>query len=60
MIQAGLYDGMQANWLRWCDRQGALLLTGLELAETERGRADAELERCLVLEARLRELGHSP
>jgi Uma2 family endonuclease len=72
-IQPGVYDGMQANWLRWCDRQGGVLLTGAELAEAEGARADAESrradaesrraeaerERRLALEARLRELGHS-
>ena len=67
----GSYDGMSATWLRWCDRDGNILSTGLELAEQERERAkqerkraeqereraDQERERAERLAARLRELG---
>lgn len=72
-IQNGTYDGMEAPWLRWCDKEGALLATGRELAALERQRADAESQRAdaetqraeaeysrrLALEARLRELGET-
>lgn len=44
-IQAGRYDGLEASWLRWCDRQGKALLTGAELASKERNRADSEAKR---------------
>lgn len=47
----GNYEGMTARWLRWCDRQGNVLATGLERAERERERAER-------LAARLRELGY--
>lgn len=60
----GEFEGMRATWLRWCDRQGRLVLTGRERAalveqqldaERQRAeRAEQELER---LKARLRELG---
>ena len=36
----GTFEDMQATWLRWCDRDGNLLLTGDERAEQERQRAD--------------------
>jgi Uma2 family endonuclease len=29
----GSFEGVQAQWLRWCDRQGQMLLTGAERAE---------------------------
>jgi len=32
----GEFEGRQDTWLRWCDRDGNLLLTGDELAEQER------------------------
>ena len=44
----GEYAGRQGTWLRWCDQQGNLLLTGeeqAERAEAERQRADAERRR---------------
>ncbi len=44
-IHHGTYDGMKDNWLRWCDRQGNLLLTGKERALAEAERANAEAER---------------
>lgn len=70
----GTYEGMEAIWLRWCDRRRNLLLTGLERAEQERERAvqereraerereraEQERERAERLAARLRELGHDP
>ncbi|MBE2197485.1 MAG: Uma2 family endonuclease [Anaerolinea sp.] len=36
----GEYEGMWETWLRWCDQDGALILTGAELARQERERAD--------------------
>ncbi|MBC7824136.1 MAG: Uma2 family endonuclease, partial [Candidatus Parcubacteria bacterium] len=32
-------------WLRWCDRDGQIILTGAERADAERQRADAERQR---------------
>jgi len=65
-IQSGTYDGLEGKWLRWCDDQGAPLLTGIERAQAEAKRAEAEARRAeqeqqrrLALEARLLELGES-
>jgi len=73
-IWQGEYDGMVANWLRWCRHDGTILLTGREKAEAERERANAERERANAegqradaeqrkreaLESKLRELGIDP
>ncbi len=70
----GTYEGVQATWLRWCDRHKRVLPTGLELADQERERADQERgradqereradqerERAERLAQRLRELGVDP
>jgi len=49
-VKYGLYENMKAYWLRWCDAEGNILLSGTEgmLAERKRLRAEkkrAELER---------------
>ncbi|MCS6773640.1 MAG: hypothetical protein NZ693_05950, partial [Thermoflexales bacterium] len=68
------YGGLEATWLRWCDQEGKLLLTGQERAEAEHQRAEAERERAEAerqraeaerqraerLEAKLRALGVDP
>jgi Uma2 family endonuclease len=43
----GTFEGKAYTWLRWCDREGTLLLTGDERAEQEHQRAErlAELLR---------------
>jgi hypothetical protein len=41
----GTYEGIEADWLRWCDANGQVLLTGAERAEQERQRADQERQR---------------
>lgn len=43
----GTFEGKHYTWLRWCDRNGNLLLTGDEQVEQERQRAErlAELLR---------------
>ncbi|MFM9966394.1 MAG: Uma2 family endonuclease [Planctomycetaceae bacterium] len=50
----GHYAGMRAEWLRWCDCSGRLLLTGAERAiqaeqrlDQEQQRADQEQQRAL-------------
>lgn len=67
VLWQGSYEGMNATWLRWCDREGNVLPTGRELAEQERGRAEQERDRAEQerqradrLAARLRELGVEP
>ncbi len=54
-------------WLRWCDRQGQVILTGAEgqeierqRAEAERQRAEAERQRAERLAEQLRSLGVNP
>jgi Uma2 family endonuclease len=56
----GEYQDMSALWLRWCDADGNLLLTGAERAERETERADREAERSRALAEKLRELGVDP
>ena len=46
--------------VRWCDRQGVLILTGEERAEQERQRAEQEHQRAERLAAQLRALGIEP
>jgi hypothetical protein len=56
----GVYEGAEELWLRWCDREGRLILTGRERAEQERQRADEANERIKRLEAQLRAQGIEP
>jgi Uma2 family endonuclease len=52
-IWAGKFEGVDQDWLRWCNQQGALLLTGEERAQI----ADERAER---LAAQIRKLGIEP
>lgn len=70
----GTYENKEAVWLRWCDREGNLILTGAERAkqesqrakqesqraEQESQRADQERQRNERLVAQLRALGVKP
>jgi Uma2 family endonuclease len=63
----GRYEGAEALWLRWCDRDRQVIPTGQERAEQERQRAeqerqraDEQAERARRLEAQLRALGIEP
>jgi Uma2 family endonuclease len=47
-------------WLRWCDREGQIILTGAEGQEAERRRANAEQQRAERLAQQLRALGIEP
>jgi Putative restriction endonuclease len=44
-IWQGMYQNMEAPWLRWWDAEGNLLLEGDERAEQERQRAEQERQR---------------
>ncbi len=46
-------EGMRENWLRWCDLDGNLLLTGDERARQEAMRATQEAARAVHAEAAL-------
>ena len=41
----GVFEGVQATWLRWCDQEGRVIPTGAERADEERRRADEERRR---------------
>jgi len=63
----GSYEGLTADWLRWCYEDGTVVPTGAERAEQERVRAEqervrAEQERVRAerLAAQLRALGIEP
>jgi Uma2 family endonuclease len=70
----GVYEKKEDTFMRWCDRDGNLLPTGLELADREAERASRESERAAreaevrqaaerrveMLAARLREMGLNP
>ena len=38
-IWHGIFEGIEYDWLRWCDASGNILLTGNELAQQEKQRA---------------------
>jgi hypothetical protein len=52
-LWTGTIEDVKDVWLRWCDADGAVLLTGVERAEQER-------QRRKRLEAKLRKLGIDP
>jgi Uma2 family endonuclease len=52
----GEFEQKSDLWLRWCDRQGQLLLTGDEQAEQERARAEQEKARANQAEVRAEEM----
>lgn len=56
----GRFEGNESLWLRWCDAQGNLLLTGHEHAAQAESRAAQAEERAAQLAAKLRELGIDP
>lgn len=63
----GLYEDGEGEWLRWCDEEGNLLLSGAEIAaaageraQAERERADAERARADRLAQKLRAMGIDP
>jgi len=41
----GVYEGMQDQWLRWCDSDGNLIPTAKESAEMAKADADAAIEK---------------
>lgn len=56
----GVYETVEAEWLRWCDQDKRPIPTGAELSETERERAEAERRRADLLAEKLRALGIDP
>ncbi len=60
ILWEGEFEGVTENWLRWCDQDGNIILTGQESAAAESKRATAESKRADALAAKLRELGVDP
>lgn len=63
----GVFEDREDTWLRWCDAQGNIILTGEERARMESERADYEAaarrgaeNRAAHLAAKLREMGVDP
>jgi hypothetical protein len=53
----GSFEGVNTEWLRWCDREGQVLPTGEEKAALEQQRAEAERQRAEALLELLRSHG---
>jgi Uma2 family endonuclease len=56
----GTYEGKYDRWLRWCDENGKLILTGAENAAQERLAKEQALSQLEQLSAKLRALGIDP
>jgi Uma2 family endonuclease len=41
----GTFEEVHGTWLRWCDQEGVVILTGAERLDYERQRAEAERQR---------------
>ncbi|OIP73946.1 MAG: hypothetical protein AUK48_09745 [Oscillatoriales cyanobacterium CG2_30_44_21] len=59
-VKSGEYEGKQDTWLRWCDRQGEIYLTGSELAKQADLQLTQERQRSELLAEKLRNLGIDP
>jgi len=44
-IWDGVYEGMQAQWLRWCDSDGNLIPTAKESTEMAKAEADTAIQK---------------
>jgi Uma2 family endonuclease len=56
----GFFEGKEADWLRWCDKQGGVVPTGAEAKDIQSARAEQEKQRADRLAAQLRALGIEP
>ena len=56
----GTFEGRQDLWLRWCDRDGNIILTGAERADEAEERADEAEHKAQRLAERLRAMGVNP
>jgi len=52
-LWSGVFEGRHDVWLRWCDREGNVLLTGSEIGEQEKQRAEQEKQRASLAESQL-------
>jgi Uma2 family endonuclease len=60
IVKSGEYEGKQDTWLRWCDRQGEIYLTGSELAKQADLKLIQERQKSERLAEKLRSLGIDP
>jgi Uma2 family endonuclease len=60
VAKEGEFDGLPGPWLRWCDKQGELLPTGVEQALVEKQRAEIAEHRAAILAEKLRAAGIDP
>lgn len=56
----GEFEGKQDTWLRWCDRDGNVLLTGDEIAQQAEQRTQQAEQRTQRMAEHLRSLGIDP
>lgn len=56
----GVFEGLPAQWLRWVDAGGKLLLTGMERAAQEHQQLEQERQRAERLAEQLRASGLEP
>ena len=56
-IWRGRFENVEDDWIRWCDAEGNLILSGVERAEIETERAEFEHQRAERMAEKLRELG---
>ncbi len=59
-LWSGTFEDQPAIWLRWCDKQGQVIPTGVELSILERQKAENERQRATRLAEKLREMGIDP
>lgn len=59
-IWDGVFEGLHAQWLRWVDADGNLLLTGIERAAQEHQQLEQERQRAERLAEQLRALSIDP
>jgi|SRR5580765_514180 len=52
----GKFEQLEADWLRWCDKEGQLIPLGEERAEQERMRAEQEKTRTTQAEQRANQI----
>ena len=60
LIKSGEYEGKQDVWLRWCDRNGVMYLTGSELAKQAEASLNQERQKSERLVEQLKNLGFEP
>ena len=59
-VWEGEFEEQDSIWLRWCDRNGQVILTGAEGREIERQGREIERQRADRLAERLRAMGINP